>query len=425
VRWRVIHRPELSTFRFHVKNIIKNELGYTDSVLGFEEYYENLIANKPRQKKRIDKLLFEHILYGRLTNVYIHKISSPLKPSKELLLKRTEKVIESFKPYIPHAVQELMTIKGFYLMDLINVSKEGGHFMAAFDYIESNGIIERMRFLVGKNIYRTHILKDKTEEIRNEYLLGGVDINFKEGYFLILNKHTTGVQDDDDFDKIKSPSAFHNFILHKVIHPLKITTSFDYKKDQEGMSIFCKYLFNNLIDDIRIDIRNLAQSDINSFGKKVAGHISGGKKPVNSTQLKDFKEKILCLLLGIFIMNNYDEDEMSVKARNLDLVGYPTKISYKNSRSNRNATGTSRANKSIANSDTIYSLLTDFENTKYLEKWSLSWFVDLANKSNLDVVQTTVEAKRNYFKVTFIATRHFNEEIIHHVVKNLNRYRNY
>lgn len=406
------------------KQTIEDELGYSDSTLGFEKYYENLIAKKPKYKKWINELLFEHILYGRLTNIYVHKIKSPLKPAKPFFLKRAEKVIESFQSHIPASIQEMMTTNGFYLMDLINVTVDGGHFIAGFDYTEENGVIKNMRFLVGKNIFRKRIV-DKKEEVRSEYLLGGVEINFEEGYFLILNKHTSGMFDEDTEDKITSPSAFHNYMLNKIIQPLNIESLFDYKEDQEGMSKYCKSLFNKLIDDDRLIIRNLTKSDIDLFGRKAATHINGGKKAANSVQMKDFKDKVMSLLLGIYIMNNYEEDDMRIKARNLDMIGYPTKISYKNAKSNRSATGTTRATRSIATSDTIYSLLTDFENTKYLEKWSMSWFVDHNDKTNLDVIQTTIEARKKCFKVTLIAYRHFNKEIIHNVIENINSYRDY
>ncbi|GKS13531.1 hypothetical protein YDYSY3_45310 [Paenibacillus chitinolyticus] len=406
------------------KGLIEDEIGYSDSTIGFETYYEKLIAKKPKYKKYINELLFEHILYGRLTNIYIHKIKSPFKPAKQLLLKRAEKVIDSFKNHLSASIQEMMTAEDFYLMDLINVTVDGGHFIAGFDYTEDNGIIQTMRFLVGKNIYRKRLV-NKTEEVRSEYLLGGIEINFEEGYFLILNKHTTNMFDEDEEDRITSPSAFHTYMLNKIIQPLNIEPNFDSKKDQEGMSDFCKYLFNELIDDDRQNINTLTKSDIDLFGRKAAEHMKNGKKPANATQMKDFKDKVKALLLGIYIMNNYEEDDMRIKARTLDMIGYPTKISYKNAKSNRSSTGTNRATRCIANSDTIYSLLTDFENTKYLEKWSMSWFVDHNNKTNLDVVQTTIEARKKYFKVTLIAFRHFTKEIIHNVIENLNSYRDY
>ncbi|MEK4878734.1 MULTISPECIES: hypothetical protein [Paenibacillus] len=406
------------------KEIIVDELGYSDSTVGFDKYYEKLIAKKPSYRKWINELLFEHILYGRLTNIYIHKIKSPIKPAKQLFLKRAERVIDSFKSYLSVPVQEMITAEDFYLMDLINVTVDGGHFIAGFDYTEENGIIQTMRFLVGKNIYRKRVVK-KVESTKNEYLLGGVEINFKEGYFLILNKHTANMFDEDEDDKITSPSAFHTYMLKKIIEPLSIEANFEFKQDQEGMSNYCKELFNKLIDDDRKNINSITKSDIDLFGRKAAAHIKSGKKPANATQMNDFKEKVKALMLGIFIMNNYEEDDMRIKARSLDMIGYPTKISYKNAKSNRSSTGTNRATRCIANSDTIYSLLTDFENTKYLEKWSMSWFVDHNDKSNLDVVQTTIEARKKYFKVTLIAYRQFNKEIIHNVVTNLNSYRDY
>jgi len=406
------------------KELIADKIGYSDSTIGFETYYEQLIAKKSKYKKYINKLLFEHILYGRLTNIYVHKIKSPFKPAKQLLLKRAEKVIDSFKNHLAVSIQEMMTAEDFYLMDLINVTVDGGHFIAGFDYTENNGIIQTMRFLVGKNIYRKRIV-NKTEEVRSEYLLGGVEINFEEGYFLILNKHTANMFDEDEDDRITSPSGFHTYMLNKIIQPLNIEPNFDSKKDQEGMSDFCKFLFNKLIDDDRKNINTLTKTDIDLFGRKATDHTKNGKKPANANQIKDFKEKVKALLLGIYIMNNYEEDDMRIKARALDMIGYPTKISYKNAKSNRSSTGTNRATRCIANSDTIYSLLTDFENTKYLEKWSMSWFVDHNNMTNLDVVQTTIEARKKYFKVTLIASRHFTKEIIHNVIENLNSYRDY
>ncbi|APO47186.1 hypothetical protein BS614_26130 [Paenibacillus xylanexedens] len=392
---------------------------------GFAVLYENLINNHRNLKKDFDKIFFEELFYGRLTHTYIHKIATKTLHPKELFLKRVEKIIDGFKANVTNELHSFMTTRGFYIMDLLHVTRTDASFMAGFDYTEKEGLIETVRFLIGRNVMRKRVQKNKPNETVPEYLLAGVEIDFNKQSILVLHKHTTNVQDEADNEKMNTPSILYNFIMEKVINPLGIDIEFSQEKDQEGMSTFCKFLFNKLIDDVRTDLYEKSRAEINRFSTNAIILLNDCKNPVTESQQKELEAKVSALLLGIYIMNSINEKEMSLKAKSMGLQGYPTRISYKNSRANKSSTGNTRADKSIANADTLYSLLTDFESTKYLESWSMSWFTEPNKGSNIDTIQTTIEAKKNYFKVIFGAKRHLNKEIIHNVIDNLNSYRVY
>ncbi|MCP3774343.1 hypothetical protein NLX71_13655 [Paenibacillus sp. MZ04-78.2] len=410
------------------KSSVEEKIKYFGEEDNFVDYYENLITKYRGDKatiKKINEVFFEHIVYGRLTNIYLYNTKTS-KVSKEIFYKRVETLIDEFKVNLTNSIHHLLNKKGFYLMDSINVSKPGANFIAAYDCQEHGEEISGARFLFGRNVFRK-----KSDQVKTEYLLGAVEINFINKTFIIYTKNPVGLSndlenDEDDLDENNKYSVFnfHNYLKEKVSLLLGITLEeTSSANDQKGMYKFCKNLFDILMDDSKKlvfeNTNDLIKRNVKQLTRKL-GEI--GTAPTHN-EISNLEKKLEALLLGVYVSTNMDEKTLRLKARELSLIGYPTKINYKNSRTNRSSTGTSTAKRPIASSDTLYSLLTDFENTKKLDKWSMSWFFDLDDDEDDDVIQTTIEAKKHYLKVTLLATRHHNKEIIHHVIRNINNYR--
>lgn len=396
---------------------------------GFSAIYETLNSQYRSNKKKFDKIFFEEIMYGRLTHAYVHRISTQIAPSKELFLKRVERILERFQSTAVVALRPYMTTEGFYLMDVLNVTKAGATFLAGFDFTENDDThtIETARFLVGSNVTRRN---PQNEDIP-EYLLAGVEIDFNKRHVLIMHKHTVNVQEEEEVpEKVHTSSRFYKFIMDRIVNELGIGQQTLPLADQEGMSQMCKYLVNGLVSDIREDLNNKTKMEINNFGNSsmnLLKQLYPTGNPITPLQQKEFEAKVSALLLGITILSQYDPEALKVKAKKVGLPGYPIRIFYKNANANTSSTGTKRAENSIVTAETLYSLLTDFENTKYLRSWSMAWFTDLdpTNEQDLDVVQTVIESTKNCFRINFKARRNLGKELIHNVIDGLNFYRNY
>lgn len=405
------------------KLLVETELEYFDDTDNFPDYYSKFITTQSLPRIHIFReLFFEHILYGRLTNIFVHKIKTS-SPSSELFLKRVDRVLDNFKSNLATTIQGFVSSKGFYLMDTIGVSVDGADFVAGFDYKEEEGLITEARFMFGRSVYR----KQKDGSSIGCYIISGVDINFVENYCAILTKNPIGVKPivSDDNETTKTQNNMNTFLKINVLDELSILTEFDYIKDQKSMFRMCQGLLGSLINDMKEEVFDLTSRGIDSSVAKLSNVLCGDGQKFPKGELDLIKKKMKFLFLGLYINNNFNEEDMRLKARELDLIGYPTKISFKNSRSNRSSTGTTTAKKSIASSDTLYSLLTDFENSNKLPKWSMSWFVDYEKKSDLDVIQTTIESTKSNFKITNVALRHLNKEVVRHVIRTINEYRVY
>ncbi|RPK27841.1 hypothetical protein [Paenibacillus xylanexedens] len=407
------------------KSVIEESIGHSGIEDNFTDYYSNLLnlyGNDPIKLVNIKRLFFEHIVYGRLTNIYLYRVSTSVF-TKQIFLKRVSLLIDEFKVNLSNSIHKYLSREGFYLMDSINVSKSGANFIAGYDYESKGDNVVSARFLFGRNVF-------KKNSDKSEFLLGAVEVNFEEGTFIVYTKNPVGLtQNGEKEEEIEeefsySISNYHKFLKDKVSELLSIAivpTSAD--KDQKGMYNFCKSLFDQLVEEpkklVFENMSVLISKKVKQLIKKI-GEL--GEKPTNN-ESRALEKKMEALLLGVYVSTNMDENSLRLKARELSLLGYPLKINYKNSRTNRSSTGTSTVKKPIASSDTLYSLLTDFENTRKLNKWSMAWFYDLQDDSDDDAIQTAIESNQKYLKITLIATRHHNKEILHHVIGNINKYR--
>ncbi|WP_409346927.1 hypothetical protein [Paenibacillus sp. MBLB4367] len=403
------------------KAAVLARLGYTDHTANqLSEFYENY-AERQGSTDPLNKILFENIMYGRLTNVYIHKIKAPSSLGVDIFKKQVDKIIDGFNGNVSVMAQSSMkSVESFYLMDVLNVTKMGANFIAGLDYEQSGDQVTNVRFLVGKTV----MLKKGKSPISG-YLLGGIELDFQQRICVIMTKHTSDMLDESGDDSIKSPSGYHRFLLDKFVTPLSITRDTDLKKDREGMFVFCKSMYEKLINDVRDEVRTSAESEIDSITRKLGKKLKAlGKKPT-ADQVSDLSKNIHNLLLGIHIENNIPDSVMAQKAADEKLVGFPTNIDYQNNRMNRSSTGTGQKGKPICKSENLYSLLTDFEKAQKLNKWNLSWFRDPSNPSVGRIEQTRIESMTDCLYLRFKGKKHLGKELITHVVRTLDSCRGY
>jgi hypothetical protein len=405
------------------KLTIKEKIGYSSKeeeaeLESFVEFYERLILEKP--KSQVDKILFDHVFYGQLKHTYVHKISNKSGIKETTFNKNIKKLIEKYNSSaISDDVLRDMSPSGFLLLDRLNISKNNVYFIAGMHRIIEGDSVVKIQILLGKTYF--HEGKDGKGKIK--YMLAGIDIDFPKGMCLILVHNGNEVpKDDDDMNQVSSPTSFHKYIGQNIIPFLNIFTNIDAEHDREAMFDYCKEMLDKMFAESKVKITEGFEEDVKRFGVKSKRKLKklGEGKP-DDRDITNLVSSIETILLGIYIRSNLkDKDELKKKAQELGLLGYPTKIHYKNSSANKSSTGTSSAQTPIHESETLYSLYTDFGNSNRLEEWSMAWFTNSNPKDKLDVIRTTIHSTQSYFKVVFTATRHLDERIIYHVIRNLN-----
>jgi len=385
----------------------------------FSKIYLDVIKNKP--KVEVDKLLFDHIFYGKLKHVYLQKLQNQNEMTISKFESNVNMLFENYKSKaIADDLLRSMKPEGFLFLDSLNITKSNVYFIAGLKRTVLNGKVHKIQLLVGK----TYPYTEQNGRNKIRYLLAGIDIDYKEGHCLILINNASDVSKDEKDDaKVSSPASFHQYINQKILPFFNLNTIIKAKEDKKGMFTFCKEMLDTMFADSRKEIKQQFENDINSFTEKSIMKLNSIGNKTQPKQNRDLSSTIETLLLGIYIKNNLsDGNELKKMAKKLGLLGYPTKIHYKNSSSNKSSTGSSSAQKPIHESETLYNLYTDFGNSKRLEEWSMAWFTD---KTNMDVIRTTITSTQKYFKIVFAPTRQLDEGIIYHVVQNLNKKRCY
>lgn len=403
------------------KDELESELNYKNNELAeFGDFYAKMIDTVP--KENVNKLLFNHILYGQLKHVYIHKLNNAEGIKIGTYKRNMDKFLNLFKsPVIEAVFLDRMKPEGFNFIDQLSISKNHIYFIAALEPTIRNGVVEKVKMVLGK----TYINPSKKGNISTQYMLAGVDVDFNEKLCLILIHNAAKVQKEEEDEKqISSPPSFHNFITEKLFPFLGLQSRIDVDSDREAMFNYCKSLLDTMFAESKTKIQEVMQNEIPDFVARTVTKLDEIGNKTSSAQEKDLIKNIESLMLGTYIRNNIEGRELRKKARELNLLGYPTKIIYKNSRANKSSTGSSSAQKPIHGSETLYSLYTDFGNSNKLEEWSMAWFTNI-NGKDLDVIRTTIYSRVNHFKVVFAPTRQLDERIIYHVIRTLNEKRNY
>lgn len=394
----------------------------TDS---FGDFYTQLINAKP--KIEVDKLLFNHILYGKLKHTFVHKLTNINGVKEDVYNAHMEQLLKNYKTEsITNVFHNYMTPNGFLLLDQLSISKPNVYFIAGLDRELENGTVRRIKLLIGK----TYLFEDTVGNYKIRYMLAGIDINYNEGLCLVLIHNGTDVKkEDEDSAKVNTPPSFYKYISEKLFPFLNVNSNIDYKKDREGMYSFCKELLDKMFEEAREKIVEKLQKDIYIFGEITTVKLESiGSNKVSKQSFDNMLSTIEALLLGVYIRSNLeDSKQLKRKALELNLPGYPTRINYKNTSANKSSTGSSSAEKPLHESETLYSLYTDFDKSKRLEDWSMSWFTYPISKSTkpMDVIRTNITSTQKYFKVVFAPTRHLDERTIYYVIQELNTKRGY
>ncbi|GIN98082.1 hypothetical protein J6TS1_39520 [Siminovitchia terrae] len=398
-------------------DIVEEEL----TSLSLGELYSKICMEKPALKNSLDIILFESILYSRLANVYIEKFNADLSVPK--FKRNMKKLIRelNFNDNIPSALRPAMREDGFFLMDSLNITSIKSKFIAGFDYEAEDEKLIRARVLFVEVV--------PTGE-STEYFIAGIDIDFNTSTYLIMIKNKQNISklenEEESEDLDRTVHSLYDRVKNSIIKKLLFTTQpINVEEDRSGMYNLCKGLDEELLKDIRDEVKSRISSSLPSSVQQLVSDLFPSKNKPKKSDLNELEENIASLLTATYIKTNYKAAELLKRAKEKKLVGYPTKIKFTSNRANKGSTESINSRQPVSASDMFHSLYISFRDALGLEQWSISWFTDyeFKDQSNYDVVQTTIYSRKSYFKVVFIATRALDRELIYHVVRYLNKNR--
>jgi hypothetical protein len=387
--------------------------------LPFIDFYTKLIIDFPSYSKGIRKTFFENILYTHLKNVYLDKIESTPPLEVEEFKKIVKNVIESnnYKEAIPPNYYGAMNENGFHLMDLLNISVNNTSFIAGYDYEEQNGMVTNARFLY------VEVIPNRSGAVT--YFTAGIEIDFQEGIVLTMVKNVDGLVKQDEethttINQLRSSAVLN--ILNKLHVKVRKPNA---NNDRKSMFNFCKELDDKLLEEVRENLFTRTKVAVRDSVRSLNSVLFEGTEGLNNTDQNDLKKKITALLLGYYIDNNYKSAKLVRRAKDIKLVGYPTRINFASNKRGRSSTQSSNAKHPVSGSDMFHSLYFSFEQALGLDNWSISWFTDytFSDEKNTDVIGTTIYSTTKQFRVVFLPTRPLSKEIIKYVIKTINSYR--
>lgn len=404
----------------YFKEVLKKELSLEFQSESLGEIYMEISVNHPDKKYALDKIFFDCIMYSHLKNVFVHDIAEV--PKLEVFRTRVRKLIEKLnkKDSIPQALHSLMSEDGFYLMDKLNITSLTTKFIAGFDFKVEKGELKQARFLF------TEVVPVGT---RQEYFLAGIDLDFENKTCLIMMKnklHISKLEDEQMSQHLdKTINSLYRRSMEMVTMELLVLEDIEVKSDRRAMYNLCKDLDSELLKDIRKEVSDKTNKSVGlSVDNFIKDLFTTTKKPSgNDKKLLD--ENITSLLIGLFVKTNFSGSKLVKKAKDMKLLGYPTKIKFTSNKANRGATQSPSRTQPVSSSEMFHSLYISFRDALALEQWSISWFTDTQFKDVkcTDVIQTTIYSKSTNFHIIFKPTRPLEKEIIYHVINNLNKYR--
>ncbi|MDP1383617.1 hypothetical protein Q8G31_28365 [Priestia megaterium] len=118
-----------------------------EDTVKLSEIYTYVVKNCPAQKKNLDKIFFENIMYSHLKNIYINTFDEDIDVNT--FKSRMKKILNKTKGNsdIPYPYSQLATEHGFYLMDLIHVTATGAKFISGFNIDEKDGQLKSAKIL--------------------------------------------------------------------------------------------------------------------------------------------------------------------------------------------------------------------------------------------------------------------------------------
>ncbi|GAB6255135.1 hypothetical protein [Peribacillus sp. N1] len=411
-----------------LKSAVKEQTGFEEEKEDepFATYYSRFLTEKYSEREILERVFFESIFYGRLTNVFINKIKNPMITEVvfKQLVKRLIEDMNSRNNLTPD-VKRLMTENGFYIMDLVYTT-EKNTFLAGYDYTLAGNHINKARFLVVQVV---PIQKDGGQ-ISMRYLVCAIEIDYTNQTFVVALKNMPNIVEEDDDENSDEEiqrtvmKAYKKFSTLIITH-LQLQKYIKYKKDRTSMFEMCKYLDNIMLDELRQEVETKTSGTIKALVDTATEELFG-KPRVPLVNKENLKVRFNSLLLATYLDVMTEDDDLIYIAKHNKLVGYPTKVSFRSKNSSKGATGTSGANEPVATSVMFHSLYTDFQEALELPNWSLSWFKDINHLTHsTDVCQTSVVSTKENFKVTFINKNHIGKELFLHVVRELSKYRCY
>jgi hypothetical protein len=411
------------------KHNVNTELNYNPEVFSIEKAYEDITGNDISDKPKLDKILFENILYSDLKNVFIENFD--LNPNLDVNVFRSR--MESFIEHVNYGklsndLERYMSPDGFLLMESISTSKLGTFFLAGFDYeADEAGIVKSIRMLFANVVPLT-----STPNVG--YFLAGLDIDLENKVGLVLLKNISNdiddeIEEDEEAKWENSIIKYFNKVRRLVYPILGVRTSISYKSDRKAMFQMCKELEADLLQESRDEMsRRLGEEegDIPASVDTILLKLLPSSVVPDREQRDKLIKRFQALILGTYINTVTDDDDLIEIAKERGLVGFATNISFRSGNASKGATGTSIKDKPIAGEIMFHSLYTDFNESLELPQWSVSWFDDYENTmpTDLEVIPTTIRSTKNYLLLTFKNRNYLSEGMIKHVVNYILRYRN-
>ncbi|PGM59905.1 hypothetical protein [Bacillus sp. AFS053548] len=383
----------------------------------FPKLYEYLVLTFPKQINEIGKIFFDNILYSHLKNIFIDKISS--HPNLDT---------NSFKGNIKELIKDInhestsvtfhkdMSEKGFYLMDVLNITKPDSTFLAGYDFEEKEGKVTNARFIFVEVV-----------PIRNKitFFIAGIEIDFVKGNVLTMIRNINGLKKQSE-ETDTTIHQLHNSAINKVFLKLGIVIDEpNVEDDRKGMYNFCKNLDDLLLSDIRLEIDKRTKTEVDQSVKTFNNVLFNGDGSLSPTDKMDLGKKIKSLLLSYYMEQKIKSKDLVKKAKGLKMPGYPTRIKFTSSKLSKSSTQTSNAKHPVSASDMFHSLYFNFEQALGLDNWSISWFKDykFLNDKDTDVIQTTIYSTKKQFRIVFLPSNPLNKEIIHYVIGTIDKKR--
>ncbi|MBM7632952.1 hypothetical protein [Geomicrobium sediminis] len=421
-----------------VRDKLQEALGFSAN-LPLGDYYKKFSDEFPRDKKILDKLFFESIMYSRLKNVYLDRMNT-VNIEVPIFKKRMHSLIYNINGGKRVELEKYMSVDGFYLMDALNITEIGLTFLAGYDYEETaDHKVKTARYLFFQVV-------PMKKEGTTGYLVAGVEFDFKSQVILTsIRNNTNDIKRDynsgeEGFKKNweENLENFYLTIKNIILSNLGLkdqvesledrdipSSDFHYKKDRESMYNMFQLLDEQLLSDYRDELNrrlgNSSEEVTNELIKKIDRF-----NHYNNSKLKDdFKQRLDALLLSTLISVSADDEDIVNLAKSKKMIGFPTRISFKSSSSGQGSTGSSGKDSPISGMEMFHSLYIDFKDALELPMWSISWFADIHHKSssNNEVVQTSIEVNQRFFRITFKNKNYLNKELIHHVVNSISKFR--
>ncbi|WP_223588961.1 hypothetical protein [Neobacillus bataviensis] len=411
------------------KNKVNNELNYNPAEFSVEKAYEDISGNAISDKLKLDKILFENILYSDLKNVFIENFDFNPNLDATVFRSRMESFIERVNfGKLSNNLERYMSPNGFLLMESISTSKLGTFFLAGFDYVTNeDGKVKSIRMLFANVV-------PLTSSPNVGYFLAGLDIDLENKVGLVLLKNISNDIDDEVGEEEetkweKSIIKFFNKVRSLVYPMLGVRTSISYKNDRKAMFKMCKELEADLLEESRDEMsRRLGddEGDIPTSVDTLLLKLLPSSVVPDREQRDKLIKRFQALLLGTYINTVTDDDGLIEIAKERGLVGFATNISFRSGNASKGATGTSIKDKPIAGEIMFHSLYTDFNESLELPQWSVSWFEDYeqTNPTDIEVIPTTIRSTKNYLLLTFKNRNYLSKGLIKHVVNYILRYRN-